>query len=55
MEANDYIQLQTLLAKLEVVIGREYQNGNMSVKFNQELQALNQGIRTIRKNIFVRF
>lgn len=52
MEEHDYIQLQTLLAKLEIAIGKKYRHENMTVKWNQQLQALTSGIKTIRKNIF---
>lgn len=52
MEAKDYIQLQTLLAKLEVAILQEYQNENMSEWWSERLTNLQKGIKTIRENIF---
>ena len=56
MEEHDYIQLQISLAKLEIAVGKEYKRHgdcNMSVALNQQLQALNQAVKTIRRNMFV--
>ena len=52
MEAKDYIQLQTLLAKLEVAILKEYQHENMSEWMSERLTNLTKGIKLIRENIF---
>lgn len=54
MNEQDYIELQTLLAKLEVAIGNEYKNSNGTIaKFwDKRLCALQQGIDMVRRNVF---
>lgn len=52
MEAEDYIQFQTLLAKLEVAIGKEYQQENMAEWWSERLTNLNKGIDLVRQNVF---
>jgi hypothetical protein len=52
MEEQDYIELQTLLAKLEVAIGEEYKQENMNEWWDKRLTRLQEGIYTVRKNVF---
>ena len=55
MEEQDYIQLQTLLAKLEVVVAKEFVNyENLSDTYKKQLKVLQQGAEMVRKNLIVR-
>ena len=55
MEEQDYIQLHTLIAKLEVAIGKEFlYYENLSEEFKEDLENLRKGAELIKKNLFVK-
>ena len=55
MEGQDYIQLHTLIAKLEVEIDKEFlYYENLSEEFKEDLENLRKGAELIKKNLFVK-
>ena len=55
MEGQDYIQLHTLIAKLEVEIDKEFlYYENLSEEFKEDLENLRKGAELIKKNLYVK-
>ena len=55
MEEDDYVQLQELLAKLEVAVAKEYLHyENLSETYLKQLKVLKQGAEMVRKNLILR-